>query len=461
MMQPESAREYNFDGLVGLTHNYGGLAPGNVASTVHEGKVSNPREAAMQGLKKMAFVHSLGVGQAVLPPHPRPSLRTLRSLGFTGTDEVVLTRAWKGFADEPERTHLVRLCSSAAAMWTANAATVSPSSDTRDGRVHFSPANLQAMFHRSIEAETTTSILRAIFENENKFRVHDPVPGGGQLGDEGAANHTRLECSHRPAVHLFAWGRRAWGEFDGPKKFPARQALEASEAVARRHQLSRSHTLFVQQSPWGIDNGAFHTDVLAVGSGNMLLLHEHAFVDPTGLLTKLRELLGDEFAFEIATEDELSVLDAVSAYPFNSQLLTVADGSMVLVAPVDSEENPRVRAFIDRVIAGRNPVSKVHYLDVRESMHNGGGPACLRLRVALSASEVSAIDAKVFWSEQLSQQLSTWVAKHYRDRLTPADLGDPSLARETMTALDELTAIMQLGSVYDFQQSQRESRSGP
>ena len=192
---PMVQREYNFDGLVGLTHNYGGLAPGNVASTIHEGQVSNPRAAALQGLQKMAFVHGLGAGQAVLPPHPRPSLRALRSLGFTGSDEHVLARAWKGSEHERERTHLVRLCSSAAAMWTANAATVSPSADTRDGRLHFSPANLQAMFHRSIEAENTTSVFRAIFQSDEKFRVHYPLQGGGQLADEGAGNHVDADAS--------------------------------------------------------------------------------------------------------------------------------------------------------------------------------------------------------------------------------------------------------------------------
>lgn len=448
-------REYNFDGLVGLTHNYGGLAPGNVASTIHEGQISNPRSAALQGLRKMAFVHDLGVGQAVLPPHPRPNLRALRALGFTGTDEVMLTRAWKGSEHERERSHLVRLCSSAAAMWTANAATVCPSRDSRDGRLHISPANLQAMFHRAIEAENTTNVLRAIFQSDEQFRVHQPLPGGGQLADEGAANHTRL-FSDDPsigAVHLFAWGRKAWGEFEGPKKFPARQTLEASEAIARRHQLPADRTLFVQQSPTGIDAGAFHTDVLAVGSGSVLLLHEHAFVDGPAVCAQLKQLLGDSFVFEIATEQELPASDAVVAYPFNSQLLTLPDGTMTIIAPMDSEENPRARAFLERVIHGRNPITKVHYMDVRESMHNGGGPACLRLRVPMTESEVKAVQAKVFWSAELGARLQKWVEKHYRDRLTPNDLGDPKLARESLTALDELTGIMQLGSVYDFQQS--------
>src|SRR5450432_3967675 len=130
-----SAREFNFDGIVGPTHNYGGLAAGNIAATKNAGRRSNPRQAALQGLAKMSFVHGLGVGQAVLPPQERPSLSMLRRLGFTGRDEDVLARAaaW-------DHGHLLRNCSSASAMWTANAATVAPSADTDDGRVHLTPA---------------------------------------------------------------------------------------------------------------------------------------------------------------------------------------------------------------------------------------------------------------------------------------------------------------------------------
>jgi succinylarginine dihydrolase len=439
-------REFNFDGLVGPTHNYGGLAPGNVASTVHEGQVSNPREAALQGIAKMRFVHSLGAGQALLPPHPRPSLRTLRALGFSGTDEHVLARA------ASEAFHLVRLTSSAAAMWTANAATVAPSADTSDGRVHLTPANLQAMFHRAIEAETTTAVLRAIFRDPRCFVVHDPLPGGGQFADEGAANHIRLAVEARPAVHLFGWGRRAWGDFVGPKRYPARQTLEASQAIARLHLLDPDRTLFAQQAPEGIDSGAFHSDVLAVGTGCFLMLHERAFNDLRGVLVRLRELLGDRFCFELASEEELPTREAVAAYPFNSQIIEREDGTMVIVAPKDSEETPRARDFLERVIAGRNPVSAVRYLDVRQSMHNGGGPACLRLRVALTEHEQAALSGRVLFSEALASELESWVHKHYRDRLIPQDLADPALARESMTALDELTQLLKLGSVYDFQQ---------
>jgi succinylarginine dihydrolase len=443
------ARETNFDGLVGPTHNYGGLSPGNVASLSHEGQASNPRRAALQGIEKMRFVRGLGVSQAVLPPQPRPSLSTLRRLGFGagGSDEEVIAHAAR------DGEHLLRLCSSASAMWTANAATVAPSADTADGRVHVTPANLQQMFHRAIEADTTHAVLRAIFADEARFAVHPPLPGGGQLADEGAANHTRLWTEAGGAVHLFAWGRRAWGEAPrAPSRYPARQTLEASQAVARAHRLPPERVIFAQQHPDGIDAGAFHTDVVAVGNGAVLLVHELAFLDLEGVVGALRAALGDGLQIVVATQAELPVADAVSAYPFNSQLLSLDDGRMVIVAPEESRETPAARAYLERVVAS-GAVSAVHYLDVRDSMNNGGGPACLRQRVVLTDEERGAIAARVFVDDALAAELAEWVGRRYRDRVTAGDLGDPALARESMEALDELTRILRIGSVYDFQRS--------
>jgi succinylarginine dihydrolase len=439
-------REIQFDGLVGPTHNYGGLSSGNVASTAHGGEPSNPRAAAREGLEKMRFVRRLGVRQAVLPPHDRPSLASLRRLGFAGSDDEVIASAAAG-----DGLYL-RLCSSASAMWTANAATVAPSCDAADSRVHLTPANLQQMFHRAIEAPTTTRILRAIFADPRRFLVHEPLPGGGQLADEGAANHTRLETS-LCAAHVFAWGRSAWNTVPAPRRYPARQTREASHAVARLHRLERARCFFPQQHPGGVDAGAFHTDVLAVGTGRFFMFHDLAFVDGDGLVDELRRALGDEMVVARTTAAELPVASAVGAYPFNSQVLALDDGSMVIVAPQDSREDPHARAFLERVAGSGGPVRAVHYIDVRQSMRNGGGPACLRLRVPLDDGEERSLGARVLLDDDLHETLTAWVDRHYRDRLEPHDLADPALAREGMTALDELTGILRLGSVYDFQRS--------
>src|SRR5690349_20397217 len=149
--------EANFDGLVGPTHNYAGLAYGNVASALNADKPSNPREAALQGLRKMKALHDLGLAQGVLPPHERPHLPTLRALGFTGKEGEVLAAARR------VAPGLLAACSSASAMWVANAATVSASPDTEDGRVHFTPANLCTQLHRALETRVTARVLRAVF----------------------------------------------------------------------------------------------------------------------------------------------------------------------------------------------------------------------------------------------------------------------------------------------------------
>lgn len=438
-------REYNFDGLVGPTHNYAGLSRGNLASERHAGARASPRDAALQGLAKMRFLTSLGVGQAVLPPQPRPDVGALRRLGFSGSDANVIERASRGDG------HLLRLVSSASAMWTANAATIAPSPDTMDGKLHATVANLSSMFHRSIEAPTTLAVLRAIFADESRFCVHDPLPGGAHFADEGAANHLRLE-TNGGAVHLFAWGRAAWEPSPVPERYPRRQTREASAAVARLNRVRGPLVLTWNQDGRGIDAGAFHTDVLATGNGRFLMLHEQAFVHHRDLIHELRERLGDELSIVVATEGELSANDAAASYPFNSQIVTLPDGGMAIVAPTESRESTAARHFLDRVVAEPNPVREVHYVDVNASMNNGGGPACLRLRVALTDEERAAISARVFFDDALDRDLVAWVERHYRDRLDGPDLADPRLLDEVRTALDELTRIVQAGSVYDFQQ---------
>ena len=442
-------REFNFDGLPGPTHNYAGLSPGNLAAAAHQGEVSNPRAAALQGLSKMRFVSSLGVGQAVLPPHPRPDCAALRRLGFgdpRGSDADVILDAAR---EVPE---FLLLCSSASPMWTANAATVAPSADTRDGRLHVTPANLSALFHRSLEAETTTRVFRAIFADSERFVVHDPLPSVSQFSDEGAANHSRLTTSEG-AVHLFGWGRRAFGSSVEPERFPARQTFEASAAIARLHDLHAGIPLLWQQDPAGIDAGAFHTDVLAVANGSLLLVHEQAFVDLRALLDEISDRLGPTFHACVATHEELPVEAAVRSYPFNSQLLDLPDGSMAIIAPSESASCVETKRYFDRILSENNPVKKVHYTDVNQSMNNGGGPACLRLRVALTEAERDAIGARVFIDEPLLDELETWVKRHYRDRLSIADFADPALLTECRAALDELSGILRLGSVYDFQRA--------
>lgn len=442
-----SWQEINFDGIVGPTHNYAGLSYGNVASAKNEGLVANPREGVLQGLEKAQHLRSLGMTQGVLPPHDRPKLSVLRDLGFTGSDAQILTKAWT------ESPALVRNLMSSATMWTANAATISPSPDTEDGRTHFTPANLAAMYHRSVEAETTGAVLQRIFPEGEHFAHHEALPGGTHMGDEGAANHNRFCNEYGEAgVSLYVYGRSAFDK-SGDLTFPGRQTLEASEAVARQHGVKPGQAVFLRQNPAAINAGAFHNDVVAVCNKNVFFYHELAFANPVEMQEMLRSAAPDiDFVFVEVPAAEVPLADAVSSYLFNSQLISPPEQSgMRLILPIEAEETDSTRTYINRLIQSEGPISGADYLDVRQSMRNGGGPACLRLRVALSDKQFAGLGAGCVLDDALVAQLQTWAKKHYRDRLVANDLGDPQLMEESFAALDELTQILKLGSVYDFQ----------
>ncbi|MDE0854658.1 MAG: N-succinylarginine dihydrolase [Nevskia sp.] len=449
MSAPTDTVEANFDGLVGPTHNYAGLAQGNVASAKNAEQPSDPRGAVLQGLAKMKALAELGMAQGVLPPQERPHIPSLKRLGFSGSDAEVLRKAHR---DAPG---LLAAMASASSMWTANAATVSPGADCADGRVHFTPANLATHLHRAIEPETTARALRAIFPDARHFAHHEALPATPQMGDEGAANHTRLCGGYgAPGLELFVYGA-AGEDRPRPQKYPARQTLAASEAVARLHQLDPARCHFAQQKPEVIDQGVFHNDVIAVGNREVLLYHEQAFSDTAALRDWVQHGLRgsgrDAVLLEIA-DREVPVRDAVHSYLFNSQLICPPDGSMWIVAAHECEEHPRVWAAIQRLVADpANPITGVKVFDLRQSMRNGGGPACLRLRVVLDPAQRDAVTPRNWMNPGLYQQLVAWARKHYRDRLVLADLADPALLDESRSALDELTQILDLGSLYDFQ----------
>ncbi len=443
-----SAEEINFDGLVGLTHNYAGLSEGNLASDRNRDTVARPRDAALQGLAKMQRLRALGLTQGVLPPHERPNIAWLRTLGFTGSDGDVWESAWR---KEPA---IARAALASSAMWAANAATISPSADCADGRLHASVANLQTMLHRILEAEQTERTLRALMPDEARFAIHPALMAHAALSDEGAANHMRMCASQgAPGLEIFVYGRDAAETRAG---FPARQTLEACRALARRHQLAPARTIFARQSSAAIDAGAFHNDVVAVAHDNVLFHHEHAFADKAALHAEIREKAQGLFepVFLEVPAEQVSLQDAVSSYLFNSQLLRLpGDTGLTLIAPTEVRENNKTAGYVAEKTARAGAlIGRVEYVEVRESMRNGGGPACLRLRIPMTGAEKHAAAAGFFLNDALAANLEAWIVKHYRERLAPADLADPALVRETQTALDELTAILPLGGAfYPFQ----------
>jgi succinylarginine dihydrolase len=409
--------EINFDGIVGPSHNYAGLSLGNLAATANKGFVSWPRAAALQGLAKMRHNLDLGLAQGVLLPHRRPNRQWLAALG---TDPEHVPEALRPAAF------------SASPMWAANAATVSPAPDTADGRCHLTVANLRSMAHRSHEWPATLAQLRLAFADEARFAVHEPVPP--TFGDEGAANHMRLCAGHAsPGVEIFVYGLRGG-------VFPVRQHVEASRAVARLHGLDPERTLFVQQSEAAIAAGAFHNDVVAVANEHVLLAHEQAFEDQAAFYAALKRLLPEAEIVEVPAR-LVSLDDAILSYLFNAQLVSLPEGGMALILPEEARETPRVWAWLQDLAAGNGPIRQLRVVDLRESMANGGGPACLRLRVV---ADPAAVDPRFLADEAKLRRIADCVARYWPEEIAPTAFADPALWERIETARDALYALLDL-----------------
>lgn len=448
MAKTVKANEANFDGLIGPTHNYGGLSDGNLASNAHKGLIAFPREAALQGLQKMRHLHDSGLWQGVLPPHQRPFLPAARALGYSGSDADVFTAMWK---DDPQ---FARNMMSASAMWAANAATVSPSPDTDDGRLHLSPANLSTMLHRSVEHEQTARSLRAAFP----FAVvHEALPQQSVFADEGAANHVRL-CRDRGAqgVEIIVYGREGYNA--GDTDFPARQTRQSATALARRHGLNPARTVITQQARAAINAGAFHNDVVCVGAKETLFYHELAFEDTRAMQQAVTQAADGLFTpnFVEVSNAAVPIADAIKSYLFNSMLVQMpGEDRLTLIAPLETREMPSARAYCEAMVAGNGPIGRVDYVDVRQSMQNGGGPACLRLRVTLTEPEWAQVNVGQKFTPALHARLNDWVNTHYRETLGPDDVADVALMEESFAALSDLTEVMQLGNdFYPFQRGE-------
>ena len=409
-------REINFDGIIGPSHNYAGLSLGNLASARNAGEVSRPRAAALQGIEKMRTNLALGLAQGIFLPHPRPDRAWLAELG-TGIEEA-----------EPV---LAANAMSASAMWAANAATVSPAPDTVDGRCHLTVANLKTMPHRSHEWPATLAQLRVAFRGD-AFAVHGPVPPA--FGDEGAANHMRLASEHgESGVEVFVYGVSGGA-------FPARQHLEASKAIARLHQLEPERILFAEQSPEAIAAGAFHNDVVAVANERVLFAHEQAFADKESLVAALEaKVPGFEYV-EVPVAD-VPLEDAVRSYLFNAQLVTTPDGQPTLIVPAEARETPSVWRWIEKHIAGNGPIRRVEVVDVRQSMANGGGPACLRLRVV---ADPATIDPRFMVDERRLDRIAQVVERSWPDQIHHEDLQRPALIADIEGARAALLDALEL-----------------
>lgn len=417
--------EVNFDGLVGPTHNYAGLAHGNVHSATNKSKPSNPCEAALQGLDKMKMMHDLGYKQAIIPPQERPLIND-----YEDYDNIAIN-------------------SSASSMWVANSSTVVPSTDSETGKLNLLTANLNFTHHRRIEAPQTYNTLNKIFNDTSKFLIHPPMDSDGTLDDEGAANHTRFCNSYdEEGLHFFVYGKSSDYSEETPSKYPARQTLEASKKVAETMQIKNA--VFAQQSAESIDAGVFHHDVIGVGNKNLYFYHENALAEEAETIAKLQDSFNGTINFMCVKEHQVPMNLAVDTYLFNSQLVEYKGGHM-LIAPIRCRRNPLVRKYLQSITGTHNLIKKVRYVNLEQSLHNGGGPACLRLRVAMTKPEYSALHPGIIFTDKLHLKLRKWVKKYYVGNLIYEDLFVPSYIKRCRDALSELTDILGLGDIYPFQ----------
>ncbi|MEM6562373.1 MAG: N-succinylarginine dihydrolase [Planctomycetota bacterium] len=435
--------EVNFDGIVGPTHNYAGLSRGNVASMKHANTPAHPRAAALQGLAKVKTLHELGVRQCLLPPHPRPELRVLKRAGLDGSEADMI------YAAGLDRVELLGQAYSASAMWAANAATVTASPDTDDGKLHLTPANLVTTPHRALEAEQTEAVLQQVFADPTHFAVHEPLDPG--TPDEGAANHTRLCTNHGgPGLHVFAFGfDDTDADAPAPDRFPARQYRTASETIAEHHGIPYAGKAFVQQLPAAIDAGVFHNDVICVGHRNVLLVHQDAWLHGDAALPKLIEMFehrcGGPLRIVLIGRTMLPIEHAVTSYLFNSQLIDLPDGSMALVHPTDVLDDVHASKVVKMILTDKtNPISRAVAVDVRQSMRNGGGPACLRLRVPMNADQLAAVHRGVKYTPALHAKLAEVIEHQYPKTVVPMDLHDPAFADVARRATESIYRTLDL-----------------
>ncbi len=424
--------EVQVDRLVGPTHHFGGLGVGNLASQQHAGQISNPQAAALQGLDKMKRVAQLGVPQVILAPQPRPDFEFFKRVGFDGTETERLRQAIQS------DFRVLSASLSSSAMWVANAATVSAAVDNRYGVTSLTVANLVASLHRSIEPDVTYADLRQSMPPGVKVMPH--LFGGAEMRDEGAANHMRLGSSQNIAgIHVFVYGDGS----PAPQQRWPRQTRAACQAIARQHGLHPADTFYLKQHPDAIDAGAFHNDVVAASHHDLMLYHERAFHNADATLAAIdqryQQRFGRPLRREVVTSEQLSLDDSVSAYLFNSQIVSPGDTSRapVLVGPAQVRRHDQANRIVTDW-CDRQLFSAAIFVDLDQSMAGGGGPACLRLRVPMTPVEMSQIPESVRWSESLDQRLRQIIQETYPTEFAPAHLIDASTLSKVIKAQSAL-----------------------
>lgn len=428
-------QEFNIDGLIGPTHHFGGLGIGNIASESNRSRLSHPRRAALEGLSKMRKLHELGIPQFFLPPPKRPNGAWLRSIGFDQSNPDDWKRCFDCFPT------VFSSALSSSFMWMANAACVSAGVDSSDGKNRVVVANLAASLHRGQEREERFAQLASMFRHSGETEVVRGLPGLTPLRDEGAANIMRLWNAQRDqGIYVFVFGERERNTIEvnqstspvrQPAIHPSRQTSLASRLVSNLLRIPSSRSLFVQQHPEAIDAGAFHNDVIATSHENFLLVHSRAFQDQPRELERIsdtfRQQNGDSLRILEVDETELTLEQAVATYLFNSQIVTQRDGSWAMLCPVECQQSESAQRVLRRIQQVESRIRDIEFVSLRESMANGGGPACLRLRAYATKRELATLPARYRIDDQSLAFLGRFIESEYPESVRLSDFLDNDL----------------------------------
>jgi succinylarginine dihydrolase len=162
---------------------------------------------------------------------------------------------------------------------------------------------------------------------------------------------------------------------------------------------------------------------VAVANEQLLFTHEQAFADKDAFYADLRAALPCVDIIEVPAS-AVSLSDAIKSYLFNAQLVTLPDGGMALILPTEARDTPSVWTWLEQMIASNGPIRQLVPVDVRQSMANGGGPACLRLRVVADPAD---IDPRFLVDEAELDGIATIVSQYWPESIAPQDLSDTRL----------------------------------
>jgi len=114
---------------------------------------------------------------------------------------------------------------------------------------------------------------------------------------------------------------------------------------------------------------------------------------------------------------------------------------MTLVVPSECQDNQPVWNWLQQMLAGNGPIRHVKVVDVRQSMANGGGPACLRLRVV---ADPATVDPRFMLDDAKAEAMEKVVAEFWPEQINPADIGSESLAATIRTARAQMLDLLGL-----------------